>query len=165
MRLFCLSSSKKRIGQCRRKLVLCKLCSLGLSGCFHYYCVDCLFWLLSCSDITKNKHFEGSCELLSKQCDRMSISVISILQTDICPLYIPLTCVMSVPCTFLLLVMSVPCTFLSHVMSIHWHCTFLSLLMFVPCTFLSHLMSIPCTFLSHLMSIPCTFLSHGHLDF
>ena len=26
-----------------------------------------------------NKHFEGSCELLSKQCDVMSISVISIL--------------------------------------------------------------------------------------
>ena len=28
----------------------------------------------------KNKHFEGSCELLSKQFDVMSISIISILQ-------------------------------------------------------------------------------------
>ena len=27
----------------------------------------------------KNKHFEGSCELLSKQCDVMSIIMISIL--------------------------------------------------------------------------------------
>ena len=39
-----------------------------------------------------NKHFEGSCELLSKQCDVMSINVISILQTAICPLYIAFTC-------------------------------------------------------------------------
>ena len=36
----------------------------------------------------KNKHFEGSCELLSKQFDLMSISVISILDFS---MYISLT--------------------------------------------------------------------------
>ena len=46
-----------------------------------------------------NKHFEGFCELLSKQSYVMSISVISIWQT--------------VPCTFLSHVLSIPCTFLS----------------------------------------------------
>ena len=42
--------------------------------------------------IRLNKYFEGSCELLSKQCDVMSISWIFVLQTAICPLYISLTC-------------------------------------------------------------------------
>ena len=29
--------------RCRQEVVLYKLCSLGLSGCFHYDCVDCCF--------------------------------------------------------------------------------------------------------------------------
>ena len=35
------------------------------------------------SPINNNKHFEGSCELLSKHYDVMSVSVISIMQTAI----------------------------------------------------------------------------------
>ena len=51
--------------------------------------------LVSCSgaqDKRLNKHFEGSCELLSKQCYVMFIMVISISQTAFFPLYISLTC-------------------------------------------------------------------------
>ena len=54
-----------------------------------------------------NKHFEGSCELLSKQC------VISIWQTVACTFLSHLICF---PCTFLSHVMSIPCTFLKVVM-------------------------------------------------
>ena len=56
-----LSSERERERENRTMQTKCcivyELCSLGLSGCFHYYCVDCCFYRLIVelsSDITKN---------------------------------------------------------------------------------------------------------------
>ena len=57
-----------------------------------YLGVKHIYWVRLVGILLNNKHFEGYFELLSKQCDIMSISVISILQKAKCPLYISLTC-------------------------------------------------------------------------
>ncbi len=91
-----------------------------------------------------NKHFEGSCELLSKQCDEISIAVWS-----------PSCKLLSVPCIFLSLVMSIPYMFLTLVMVIpcplYIPLTFNVCPLYIPLTCNVHPSG---TFLSLIMSVP-----------